>query len=298
MVVLSAFLFSCGNGSNEENKDEQNDNVTGEYTSEDGLITAKLPNGWNNDGTGPNTFKVYSYIMENTGDIHKDIVSDYLELLDEVKEVKVDNLPALTKKEKFQQNKEMISRTWLVYNGTDIICIVVQSEEPQWDDNVAKNIASLIKINKRKDNVKLPAPIEKEKYIRPESFPELVAESFKDYYLDKPAILSVENIEKSLKIYIVLKELGKEKINYEDEAQMAVLDSIVTANGLENSEVFIKTIKIAYVAFDLINGFSKLDKLETDTESYKISFEILKSMIEQTKICKEDIIFVSGVLIG
>ena len=49
--ILSIFLFSCGNSSNEENNNEQSNNTTGEFSIEKGLITAKLPNGWNNDGT-------------------------------------------------------------------------------------------------------------------------------------------------------------------------------------------------------------------------------------------------------
>lgn len=296
MVVFFLGLFSCGSGSEDKAKNEEEQttgNTVGEYSDADGVVTANLPDGWKNDGTGPDSFKLYSYIMDNTGDIHKDIVTDdWVDLLDKVKEVNVDGLPALTKKEKFQQNQEMISRTWLVYNGTDIICVVVQSEKEKWDDSVASNILSRIKINKRKGNVSLPEPVEKEKFIRPESFPEIIAESFNEHYVNNPAILSIENIEKSTQIYLAIKELGEENLNYSDDASKLVIDSVVNANGLEDSQVFLETIKVSFVSFDLIKAFTELKKIESGSETYKLSYDMIKSMIIQTEISKEDIDFV------
>ncbi len=296
IIVSFLGLFSCGDGSEDKSKNEEeqstNNNIADEYSAADGLITANLPEEWKNDGTGPDSFKLYSYIMDNTGDIHKDIIDNYAELLDEVKEVNVDGLPALTKKEKFQQNQEMISRTWLVYNGIDIICIVVQSYTENWDDNVADNILSQIKINKRKGNVSLPESIEKAKFIRPESFPETIAESFNEHYVNNPTILSIENIDKSAKIFLALKGLGKENLNYSDDVSKLVIDSVVNANGLENSQVFLETIKVSFVSFDLINAFTELKKIDKDSESYKTSYDIIKSMIIQTEVNKEDILFV------
>ncbi|RLD70756.1 MAG: hypothetical protein DRJ10_20055 [Bacteroidetes bacterium] len=296
MVVFFLGLFSCGSGSEDKAKNEEEqstDNTAGEYSDADGVVTGNLPDGWKNDGTGPDSFKLYSYIMDNTGDIHKDIVTDdWVDLLDKVKEVNVDGLPALTKKEKFQQNKEMISRTWLVYNGTDIICVVVQSEKEKWDNHVASDIIARIKINKRKGNVSLPEPVEKAKFIRPELFPETIAESFNEHYANNSAILSIENIDKSAKIFLALKELGKENLNYSDDASKLVIDSVVNTNGLEDSQVFLETIKVSFVSFDLIKAFMELKKIEKDSESYKMSYDIIKSMIIQTEVNKEDILFV------
>ncbi len=293
MGILSFGLFSCGSGSEDKakNEEEQSTDHT-EYSSKSGIVTANLPDGWKNDGTGPDSFTLYSYIMDNTGDIHKDIIDDYAELLDEVKEVKVDGLPALTKKEKFQQNQEMISRTWLVYNGTDIICVVVQSEKEKWDDKVASDILKRIKINKRGANVSLPEPVEEKRFIRPESFPEELAESFKEHYANNSKTLSIENLEKSTNIYLALKEIGKENLDNIDEASKLVVDSLAKVNGFEDSKVFMNTIKISFTAFSIINAFTELKKIESGSESYKMSYDMIKSIIIQTEICKEDMQFV------
>lgn len=295
MVILSISLFSCDGGSKEKTKQVESQSINNTafsgYSAEDGLITIKLPDGWKNDGNGPNGFKVYAYIMDNTGDIHKDIIDEYAELLDEVKEIKVDGLPTLTKKEKFQQNQEMISRTWLIYNGKDIICVVVRTEMAQWNDSVADNILSGIKINKREENVELPKPFEGKKFIRPESFPEQIVESFNESYATS-AVLSVKNMEKCSTVFQALKGLEKENVEYSDAASVLLLDSVATANGLENYEQFIKTVKVSSVAFGLFAAFTEMEKLEKGSESYKMSSTILQSMITQTGTSKEDLKFV------
>ena len=293
LLSLSVCMFSCGGGAKDKsNNGEEQSNISIMFSAEDGLITAELPEGWQIDGSGPDYFKLYSYIMDNTGDIHKDIIDPYAEILDEVKQVKVDGLPALTKKEKFQQNKAMISRTWLVYNGIDIICVVVQSDMTKWKDEVADNIISLIKINKREENPILPGTVEKGKYIRPDSFPEQVAESFNEHYSQKSTMLTLENIQKSTNIYLALKEIKKENIDFSDEASKFVLDSVSKANSIEDSKTFLYTVKTTIAAIDIIKSFTKLKDIAVDSEDYKMSFNFVKSMVIQTETSKEDLIFV------
>ncbi|NOR45331.1 MAG: hypothetical protein GQ534_07060 [Candidatus Delongbacteria bacterium] len=236
VVILSVLFLGCGGDSSKgktEKVKEQNseEKILNQYTSKDGVITAKLPDGWNNKGKGPDNYSMYAYVSDNTGDIHKDIKTfDYQEQLDEVQEIKVDELPALTVKRKFMQREEMIGRTWLVYNGFDIIEVVVQSNTATWNDGIADQIISLIKINKRSENVTMPKPIEEKRYIRPESFPVSI-EKFNDYYSNE-AVFTVDKIKQSTNIYIALKDLQNKGLS--EEAAKVVSDSIYAANGLED----------------------------------------------------------------
>ena len=292
VLILSVFMWSCGGSTDEEATSDENTEQGGSYAAIDGLITAEMPDDWTKDGKGPNTFKIYSYLMDEGSDMHKDIIHDYgFPVIDEVAEVKVDGLPALTLKEKFSQNKEMIGRTWLIYNGTVVINVTVQSEEANWDDAVAKKMIALVKVSQREANVKLPKPMEEEQFILPESFPEDLIAQFDEHYSENP-VLTLESVQASIAIHKVLKDSEEQTNALSDEQKKEFVETTVTSNGFQNTDEYVKIGVITSTCFQLIKSLEGLKDIDESSVDYKLSYDVLQSIITQGNINKDDIRFV------
>ena len=291
-LILSVFMWSCGGNTDSEANSDENTEQDGSFTAIDGLITAEMPNDWTKDGKGPNTFSMYSYLMDEGSDMHKDIIHDYgFPAIDKVAEIKVDGLPALTLKEIFSQNKEMIGRTWLIYNGTVVINVTVQSEKANWNDAVAKKMIALVKVTQRETNVQLPGPIEEPRFVRPETYPEEVLARFDEHYT-KTSVLTIENIQASINTYKFLKDSAEQHKDFNEEQKKEFVENAVTSNGFKNSEEYIKIILVANTGLELIHSALGLKNIDENSADYKISYDILNSIITQATINKDDIRFI------
>ncbi len=291
VLILSIFMWSCGGSTDKEAISDVDNEQSGSYVAIDGLITAEMPDDWTKDGKGPNTFSMYSFLMDEGSDMHKDIIHDYgFPVIDKVAKVKVDGLPALTLKEKFSQNEAMIGRTWLIYNGTVVINVTVQSEEANWDDAVAKQIIALVKISQREANVQLPAPIEDSRFMRPETYPEKALAKFDEHYVEN-SILTLENIQASINIYKAFNDSTNKSEGLSEEQKKEFVEEIVTSNGLKSSEEYLKILTVTATCLKLIKLAVELNDLKENSEAYKMSYVITTAIITQGNINKDDIRF-------
>ncbi|MCK5857532.1 MAG: hypothetical protein KAG64_08580 [Bacteroidales bacterium] len=295
-ALLTAFLWSCGGNSNEPDNNSSADQksqetISNQYKSKKGVITADLPDGWNNKGKGPNTFSMYAYVADNSGDIYKDIKTfDYEEQLGEVEEVKVDDLPALTVKKKYMQNEKMLGQTWLVYNGVDIIEIVVQSQEANWDDNIANEIISLVKIHERTEGVVLLPNPKRKMNAKPDTYPEEFLSYFTDDF-SSDSTLTISSVEKCTALFQFINDSIKEVNSENEEDKMKYLDSLAVVHGINNYESAIKIITVNNTAFKLFGTSMSFKEIDPNSEDFKISSEILTAIISQTGISENDMLF-------
>ena len=99
--------------------------------------------------------------------------------------------------------------------------------------------------------------------------------SFNETFIDK-AILTVGNLEQSSEIYKGLQEFQKETTSISDEKSKNVLDSISASHGIDDSKVFLQIVKITASSFDIFAALKELDKVEEDTQDYKMSFNLIE----------------------
>lgn len=293
-LIFSMLLWSCGSSEESETDSENttNEEQTGEFTASGGLVKANLPEGWTKDGKGENGFKIYSYLLDEGTDIHKAIKHDYgFPDIDEVKEVTVDGLPALTLKEKMMQNEAMICRAWLVYTGSKIVNITVQSPEAAWDDAVAEKVISTVKITERESSVELPKPAENPIFIKPDEFPEEVLAMFESDFSETPT-LTAEVIENSLKTNTAIKETVKNNSDLSNDNKTLLIDSLAKAQGFESVEAYIKVPAVAESCFKIINAYNDLKDMDKGGQEYKMSHSIVSSVISQVGVAKDDVRFV------
>src|SRR6056297_351118 len=204
-IAALAMFSACGGGDSSDNSKQDKQEEKSEQTdflARDGLITGDIPEKYTIEGEGINAdgdHRLY-IIIDNDSEFYESMEYDYAEMLDENKETEIDGLPAITNKRKYQANGDMIARSWLVYNGIDQILITVQAPAENWNDAVAEDMVSYLKITERGDDVRLPVKKEAEKHIRPDEFPEAGVDVFADAYSDE-LHLSEELIQRCMDTY-------------------------------------------------------------------------------------------------
>lgn len=299
VVLAVLFTYSCG-GSSDKDKNESGKTEKGENESKtkfsisDGLITADFSEKWEAGETnakGPDSWYLYSYIIEDCDNIWEAAEDIHNEVLDEIKEVKVDGVPALTLKTKFMQNEEKISRSWYIYNGKDVILFVVQSNTEIWDDAIAEEVINAVKVNEREEDVVLPEKPIPEQHIRPEEYPEAGVAIFDDFY-GEVDYLDEEGLKKSIKVYKELQDL-KENSEYTEEDVLLKTDSILTSEyGEGNGEEYAKSTGYCMAIYGAMQSFNEIQNLDEESQDYEFLYSILKAAIEQLGYSKNDIRFV------
>ncbi len=290
LLILSACGGNSGNATNKDSGQNQSKSVI--YKSSEGILTCTLPSDWKSNGNGPDNFKMYGGIYKwSSKDIYKDIKHNYgFEPIDKVTKVQVDGLPALTIKEKFMQNVEKIKRTWMVYNGIDIIEIVVQSNTANWNDNVAKNIISKVKINKRAKNVTLSKSAEKDNnknnYIKPQSFPEEYFKSIQGVFSSKK-LLNENNINNGISMFKEIQNIDTTNMHGQSDEQMTKLfDNIAAKYGFSDlNNAINQTVTPAFLSVSILSMSSRV-------QSGKFgNYDFIKDFIRQNPISYDDLKF-------
>ena len=288
-MAVILMISACGGSSNNDAKQDNNSENQVVYNSDDGILQCTLPSDWKANGEGPNGMKMYGSIYKwSSGDIYKDIKHDYgFAPIDEVHQIEVDGLPALTIKEKFQQNEEKIKRTWLVYNGSDIIEIVVQAPTANWDDDIANSIISAVKINKRAENVELPKEVAKEKkskLVKPESFPEEYFNSIEDVFSSEQ-LLSDSGIDNTIALLKEVQSMETANMEGLDEVKKtAMLDSLATNYGFKSFDAAVNDNLVPA----LLNA--SILTMTTGKESTKVGdYDFIKDFINQNRVSLADL---------
>lgn len=295
LLVAGIFIFySCGSAEDKgKNKNDSKEEVAQNYQSSTGNLIVELKDGWTKGQTGiegPEGHKLYAYNFESSGDIYEDIDDDYSEKLDEVKEVNVDGLPALTIKRKFMQNEVVMQRVWLIYNGIDVILFAVQAPEAKFNDEIALAVIPNVKITERQENVELPSKA-KEKYVKPANFPEDIANKLTDLYAEN-VILTDDIINKVQTALQAIQNYDNEGFDFEnaDEAANQLVDSIAKANGVDGWYQIEKTVSVAFTSAGiLLPLMAHLDSIDENSVDYAASIDIVKSSISNYNISLEDL---------
>ncbi len=299
-IVLFAsalsFLLSCGGNSNGEKDTSDSDTKTekqeNKLSIKDGLITAVVPEEFQIRGEGidaEGNHRLY-VMIDNDREFYEIMEYDYAEILDPNKETKVDGLPALTNKHKFQANGDMIARAWLVWNGIDQIQITVQAPAENFDDEIANSLIELIKISERDGEPTLPEPVEEARHIVPEVFPENGIMLFEDY-LSQDVVLDIEKIANAMKFFDAMISMDSTDIS-EEKPEMEVLDELAVENGLDDFAQFEQIVMSSNAAYSLMHSFNDIQNLDTESDDYKMTYDIIKSFIEQSKLSYDDAKFV------
>ncbi|MFP4664796.1 MAG: hypothetical protein ACLFM1_10250 [Bacteroidales bacterium] len=300
ITIFTLAMFSaCGGGeSSDDSKQEKQQGKDKaeqtDFSAKGGLITGDIPDKYTIEGEGiraDGDHKLY-IMIDNDRDFYKIMEYGHAEILDENTETDVNGLPALTNKHKYQANGDMIARTWLVYNGIDQIQITVQAPAENWDDAVADDLISHIKINEREDNVNLPVKKEDEKHIRPDEFPEAGVDVFAEAYSDEQH-LSKEFIQKIMETYIALQEMEADTSNMAAEDIGNMKDSIMQdAYGWESDQDFYKGLGYCLSAYDFMTDYASLQDMDAESDDYKIMKDIMMTATKQMGFSKADVRFV------
>jgi len=257
------------------------------------LVTAIVPEEFQVRGEGIDAEGDHRlYVMiDNDREFYKIMEYDYAEILEPNKETKVDGLPALTNKHKYQANGDMIARTWLIWNGIDQIQITVQAPAKKINDETAKTLIDLIKINKREGNPELPEPKEEARHIAPEVFPEDGIMLFEEYF-SKNIVLDLEKITNAIKFYDAMVNLDSTDIADKEIEQDALFNELAQECGLDNYAQFEQITMSSNAVYSLMHSFNEIQEFDAESEDYKFTYDIIKSFIEQSKLSYEDIRFV------
>jgi hypothetical protein len=295
IASTASLLLSCGGEtSDKESKDEtKTEKSENKLSIKDGLITANVPDEFQVSGKGidaENDHRLYVR-FDNDTEFYKLMEYDYAEILDPNKETKVDGLPALTNKHKYQANGDMIARTWLVWNGIDQIIITVQAPAGNFEDDIANSLIELIKINKREGEPVLPEPKEEARHIAPETFPEDGIMLFEEYF-SKDVVLDVEKIVNAMEFFDAMVSLDSTDISEDEAEQKEVLNNLAKEHGLDNYAQFEQITMSSNGAYSLMHSFNDIQELDAESDDYKFTYDIIKSFIEQSKLSYEDIKFV------
>lgn len=295
IASTASLLLSCGGeSSDKENKDEaKTEKSENKLSIKDGLISAELPSEFKVSGDGidaPGEHRLYVR-FDNDTEFYKLMEYDYAEILDPNKETKVDGLPALTNKHKYQANGDMIARTWLVWNGIDQIIITVQAPAGNFNDEIVSSLIELIKINKQEGEPELPEPKEEARHIAPETFPEDGIMLFEEYF-SKDVVLDVEKIVSAMEFFDAMVSLDSTDISEDEAEQKEVLNNLAKEHGLDNYAQFEQITMSSNGAYSLMHSFNDIQELDAESDDYKFTYDIIKSFIEQSKLSYEDIKFV------
>ncbi|RLD23294.1 MAG: hypothetical protein DRI71_05645 [Bacteroidetes bacterium] len=290
IISLAALtlLLACGGSSTstEEKATTVSDQEsTANIYSNDGL-SIELNSDWEGK-KGPQNHSLWGYAMESSGDIYADLNDPYSEDLDELEEVKVDGLPALTVKRKFMANESKIARKWFIYNGIDVYEFSVEAPEADFDDNLAKGLINDVKIANRTKNVALPT-VKKGKFEKPTSFPSEKVQELADLFA-KEAVISEELLNNTSKLLSTINALSESNPNIQIEGEnvkIEVLDSLAQNSGLEDWHQAEKVISATYLSLAVV---ATLKELQDANEENALALDIAKSLISQGGMSIEDL---------
>ncbi|MDA3911238.1 MAG: hypothetical protein PF448_07775 [Bacteroidales bacterium] len=290
-----SLILSCGGETSDKKSDDETktENQEAKLSAKDGLVTAELPSEFKARGEGIDAADEHRlYVMiDNEREFYKIMEYDYAEILDPNKETKIDGLPALTNKYKYQANGDMIARTWLIWNGIDQIQITVQAPAENFDDELANKLIGLIKINEREGELVLPEPKEEARHIVPETFPEDGIMLFEEYF-SKDVVLDLEKIANAMSFFDAMVNIDSTDIADEEMEQTEFLNNLAKEYGLDNYAQFEQITMSSNGAYSLMHSFNEIQTLDEESEDYKFTYDIIKSFIEQSKLSYEDIKFV------
>ena len=286
IALTSLFFASCGESDNVEQTKETEKTGPNIYQGE--YLSFELGEDWN---TSPNSahntktgYSIFSFGVYSSGDIHNDFLADH-EQIGEVTETVVDGMPALTRLQKYKQKEMRIGRVWLIYNGTDIISFNVDAPEKEFDDEVAQEIITKVKVINKGENVKFPEK-EKKTYFRPEKFPEEILNNFSEY-LATDVILTEENVKNAIVLMDTLKNLDTTGISALSEEQKdALADSINQAYGFDNTQ---NMVDLTYKP--IMSSIVFLALFENHDDNNTVADELIIDMLKQNSVSKEDIRF-------
>jgi hypothetical protein len=299
ILVGLIFLFSSCGGGKQENQAKTNtkedQSELRNFTAQSGLIIGEnIPESYTIEPTrivAAGDIRLWTMI-DNDRDFYKIMEYDYAEILDPNKETKIDGLPALTNKHKYQANGDMIARTWLIWNGIDQIQITVQAPAENWDDNIAEDLISYIRITEREGEPTLPKPKEDPKHIVPTVFPEEGIMLF-ETHLSKDAILTTKKIENAMRFFEAMISIDStDYANNEEIDHQAVLNQLAKENGLKDYTSFEQITMSSNAAYSLMHSFNDIMEMDKESEDYNFTYDITKSFIEQANLSYSDIRFV------
>jgi len=290
-----SLILSCGGETSDKKSDNETktENQETKLSVKDGLVTAIVPEEFQVRGEGIDAEGDHRlYVMiDNDREFYKIMEYDYAEILEPNKETKVDGLPALTNKHKYQANGDMIARTWLIWNGIDQIQITVQAPAENFNDEIVNSLIELIKINKKEGDPVLPEPKEEARHIAPELFPEDGIMLFETYF-SKDVVLDVEKIANAMQFFDAMVSLDSTDISEDEAEQGEVLNNLAKEYGLDNYAQFEQITMSSNAAYSLMHSFNEIQTLDAESDDYKFTYDIIKSFIEQSKLSYDDVKFV------
>ncbi len=292
--MIMVFAQSCGSNDKAEQTEEKKEaKKSGAFSAEGGLLTADVPDQYSVEGAkilAEGDIRLYS-VIDNDSDFYKIMEYGHAEILDTNKETEVDGLPALTNKHKYRTNIDMIARTWLIWNGIDQIQITVQAPAENWSDEIAEDLITYIKINKREGSPELPAPKEKAAHIVPEAFPEEGILLFEDA-LSQEAVLDLDKISRAMSFFEAMVNLEEMDIEEPESGPESALQELALEHGLADFSEFEQITMSSNAAFSLMHSFVEIQEMKEGSEAYKFTFDIIESFIQQAKLSYQDIRFV------
>ncbi|HKK68390.1 MAG TPA: hypothetical protein VJ946_09260 [Bacteroidales bacterium] len=296
-IAALAMFSACGGGDSSDNSKQDKQEEKSEQTdflARDGLITGDIPEKYTIEGEGINAdgdHRLY-IIIDNDSEFYESMEYDYAEMLDENKETEIDGLPAITNKRKYQANGDMIARSWLVYNGIDQILITVQAPAENWNDAVAEDMVSYLKITERGDDVRLPVKKEAEKHIRPDEFPEAGVDVFADAYSDE-LHLSEELIQRCMDTYNGIHDLTVDTVGMSGEEMQHLTDSLMNdVYNWEDVKTYYTSMGYCLGAYDFMTDYASLQEMDAESDEYKVMKDIMMSATKQMGFSKADVRFV------
>ncbi len=280
-TFLSVFVVSCGQKKNDNSSHKTNtiENSTSKKYS-DKYLSVDLSNDWSVSEYGAHnkTYSIFSFKVDSRGNIYDDFNKDHQQI-GEISKTTVDGMPAITRLQKYMQNKMKKCRVWLIYDGKNVISFNVAADENVFNDAEANSIMAKVKILNKGKNVKLPTKQNKEEYSKPDSYPADVIAKLKDV-LSEDSILTEESLNNAMNAIIKMQQIDKADSND------SVINSIVTKYGFSSlDELLNKTLKPATTCAFIMN----MIKNSADQQLDNISF--IKDFILQNKVSAADLKF-------
>lgn len=292
LLIASLVMVACGSSESKQDKGNTQKSSSGNLYEDDNLIVENLDN-WNGK-QGPNGFGFYTWAIESSGDIYKDIEDQYSENKEPVKEVEVDGLPALTKLKEYQQNETIKERVWLIWNGKSVIQFSVKAPINNFDDNEAMKLIKQVKIKHREAEVSLPEP--KKQYAeKPDHFPEETVNQFADYWSTE-SVLSDSALQNVLAMNTYLNQVatGAVESNYDwENNKQTLLDSLALEYHLKDWAHFEHIVKACGGAVEpLIKLLVDLETIDKNSENYALTKDAVIQITNQTHVSVPDLHYV------
>ena len=249
LLIASMVVISCNCSESDKNKNNTHKESSGNLYEDDNLIVQNLEN-WSGK-KGPNDIGFYTWDIQSSGDIYKDLEDQYSEI-DEVHEkTEVDGLPALTQLKQYQQNETIKERVWLIWNGKSVIQFSVAAPLNKNDDKEAWKVRVKVKIKPREDDVSLPDP-KRLLADKPDYFPHKATELFANHW-GSQIILSDSAIQNALQFNTYLNQIsaGTVEVAFKlDKNNRELLDSLATTFYLNDWTHFERIVMACGAAVD------------------------------------------------